>query len=96
MAKNLCAKIVTPENAYEVWESKQGLWTWFVLKKYQSPEAEAKNSYARWHCLVKSPLTPHGEYGDVYVSVVKEPGNRRIPNPLVLTSGGHNEEATPA
>lgn len=69
MAKNECAKTVTRENAYEVWQA--GTWTWFVKKKYQSPEAEAKNPYARWFCDVVTPMCPDGELGDVYLSEIK-------------------------
>jgi hypothetical protein len=45
------------------------------LKKYQNPENEAKNAYARWFCAVKSNFT-YGEfeYGDVYVSEIKANG----------------------
>ena len=78
---NPCAKRVTPEEAYEVWQSFDGSWAYFVLKKYQSPEQEAKNTYARWYCMVQSPATPKGEYGDVYVSTVKR-GTHQIDNPL--------------
>jgi hypothetical protein len=81
MAKNLCAKRVVPEEAYEVWQSLNGSWTYYVLKKYQSPEKEAQNLYARWFCLVKTPIVPHGEYSDVYVSTVKR-GTHRVDNPL--------------
>lgn len=81
MANNPCAKQVTPENAYEVRQSYNQTFTYFVLKKYQSPENEAKNPYARWYCMVQSPITPKGEYGDVYVSTVKQ-GTARIDNPL--------------
>ena len=84
MGKNQCNKKVTPEKAYEVWSN--GTWTYFVLKKYQSPENEAKNPYARWYCMTISPITPNGEYGDAYVSTVKT-GTQLIPNPLVPTSG---------
>ena len=84
MSKNPCAKRVTPENAYEVWQSYSENWTYFVLKKYQTPEQEAKNPYARWYCMVQSPITPKGEYGDVYVSTVKL-GTRQIDNPLHRT-----------
>jgi hypothetical protein len=83
-ATNPCAKTVTPETAYEVWQSYDGSWTYFVLKKYQSPEKEAQNAFARWYCLVKSPITPNGEYGDVYVSTVKR-GTRQVDNPLHRT-----------
>ena len=63
--KNLCSKTVKPENAYEIWSSNG--WTWYVLKKYQTPEKEKENSYARWYCFVTSPFCPEGEYGDCYV-----------------------------
>lgn len=79
--QNPCSKRVTPEMAYEVWQSFDESWTYFVLKKYQTPENEAKNSYARWYCMVQSPATPKGEYGDCYVSTVKR-GTRRVDNPL--------------
>lgn len=63
--KNLCGKTVKRENAYEVWQA--GDWTWYVLKKYQGPDAEAQNPYARWFCDVVTPICPDGEMGDVYV-----------------------------
>jgi len=88
--QNLCAKTVKPEQAYEVWQSGDGAWTYFVLKKYQSPEKEAQNPFARWYCLVTSPITPHGEYGDAYVSTVTN-GTQKVANPLVQTSGGQHE-----
>ena len=79
MSKNLQGKTVTKENAYEVWQSADGTWTWYVLKKYQSPEAEAKNPFARWFCLVTSPMTTaSGDMGDTYVNDVKQRGNVRI------------------
>ena len=63
---NLCGKTRKVEEPYEIW--KAGDWEWRVLKKYQSPENEKKNSYARWFCAVKSPFTYGSyEYGDVYV-----------------------------
>ena len=84
MTKNLCGKTVKRENAYEVWESTvpmfdcpAGSWTWYVLKKYQSPEAEAKNPYARWFTDVVTPICPDGEMGDTYVNDIK-PYARRI------------------
>ena len=81
MTKNPCAKTTTPQTAYEVWQSLNGQWTYFVLKKYQSPEKEAQNPYARWYCMVTSPITPKGEYGDVYIATVKQ-GTQQIDNPL--------------
>jgi hypothetical protein len=82
--KNPYAKRVKPEEAYEVWQSYDGTFTYFVLKKYQSPEYEAKNPFATWYCCVKSPVVPNGEYGDVYVSTVKR-GTRKVDNPLHRT-----------
>jgi len=55
----------------EVWESADGSWKWEVYKKYQKPEGEAKNPYARWFCKVKSPFVPQGELGDVYIKDIK-------------------------
>lgn len=71
-SKNLQGKMVTRENAYEVWQTPDGSWTWYVLKKYQSPEKEAQNPYARWFCDVTSPFVgEQGEMGDVYVRDIK-------------------------
>jgi len=68
---NPCAKTRPLGKPYEVWQSFDGSWTWLVLKKYQNPEREAKNLYARWFCCVKTPIVPEGEYGDVYVKEIK-------------------------
>ena len=84
MSKNLCGKTVKPENAYEVWQSFDGVWTYFVLKKYQSPEKEAQNPYARWYVFVKTPAYPNGWPEDGYVSAIKR-GTRQIDNPLHRT-----------
>jgi hypothetical protein len=64
--KNLCAKTMKREQAYEVWQA--GDWTWYVLKKWQ---ADDRKPFARWFCLVVTPIVPEGEMGDVYVSEVK-------------------------
>jgi C1A family cysteine protease len=69
--KNLCGKTRTKENPYEVWKSPDGSWTWAVLKKWQTPEKEASNPYARWFCFVTSPMCPQGEFGDTYVRDIK-------------------------
>jgi len=71
MPKNLCAKTVKRDKAYEVWQSHDGSWTWYVLKKWQTPEKEAENEYARWFCDVVTPMCPDGEMGDVYVKEIK-------------------------
>ena len=71
--KNTQLKTVTKENAYEVWQSFDGSWTWFVLKKWQANDDQ---KYARWFCLVTSPIVPEGEMGDVYVSEIKADARR--------------------
>lgn len=72
--KNLCAKTVKRENAYEVWQSHDGTWKWYVLKKWQ---ADDDKPYARWFCLVTSPIVGEsGELGDVYVYEVKRNATR--------------------
>ena len=71
--KNLCSKTVKRENAYEVWRSFDGNWTWYILKKWQ---ADDDKPYARWFCDVTSPFTPNGEMGDTYVSEVKANATR--------------------
>ena len=74
--KNECAKTVTRANAYEVWQSFDGTWTWYVLKKWQTPEKEAANPYARWFCDVVTPICPNGEMGDTYVADIKQHARR--------------------
>ena len=74
--KNLCGKTREIEDPYEIWTNDSG-WEWRVLKKYQTPEREAQNHYARWFCAVKSPMTYGSwEYGDTYVADVT--GNARM------------------
>ncbi len=58
----------------EVWSD--GSWTWEVYKKYQKPENEAKNPYARWFCKVLTPIVPEGELGDVYVRDIQKSASR--------------------
>jgi len=72
-AKNECGKTRDVENPYEVWVGSGPLegWEWRVLKKWQSPDKECNNPYARWFCAVKSPMTYGSwEYGDTYVKDV--------------------------
>ena len=70
--KNLCGKSRKVDKPYEIWRSADGTWEWRCLKKYQAPETEADNPYARWFCAVKSPMT-YGdwEYGDTYIKDIK-------------------------
>ena len=71
-SKNECAKTVTKENAYEVWEVP-GIGTHYVLKKYKSPKSEAADPYARWFCYVESQFS---ESGDVYAHEIMRYGHR--------------------
>lgn len=77
MPKNPCAKTVKRANAYEVWRSFGGSWTWYVLKKWQVNDDQP---YARWFCDVVTPHVPEGEMGDVYVAEIKA-NARRIDRP---------------
>lgn len=71
--KNECNKMRKIDNPYEIWENASAGWTWKVLKKYQNPEKEKENPYARWYCAVQSPFTfGSWEYGDVYVKDIKD------------------------
>jgi hypothetical protein len=70
--KNPCGKQVTPEMAYEVWQSPNGDFTTFVLKKYKSPENEAKDPFATWYVATQSPGTFGSfDFGDSYAQEVK-------------------------
>lgn len=71
--KNLQAKTVKRENAYEVWQTPDKQWTWYVLKKWQIDD---NKPYARWFCDVVSPIVPEGEMGDVYVAEIKSYAKR--------------------
>jgi hypothetical protein len=67
--KNLRNKTREVGNPYEVYRSSllPG-WEWRVLRKYQTPDNEARNPLARWFVAVKSPMTfGDWEYGDSYV-----------------------------
>jgi hypothetical protein len=81
MSKNLCGKSRTKDKPYEIWQC--GGWTWKVLKKYQSPEKETENQYARWFCFVSSPLCPDGELGDTYVKDIKSVATRTYVDPSI-------------
>ena len=80
------------EHAYEVWRVAEhpaygGEWTWYVLKKWQSPSNEATNPYARWYCNVVSPFTSaRGETGDVYAAEIKAIAHQLDYNPFASTS----------
>ena len=73
MRKNQCAKTRPKDDPYEVWQTPDGSWTWYVLKKWQIDD---RKPYARWFCLVKSPFVPEGEMGDVYVAGIMSVAKR--------------------
>ena len=82
MTKNMCGKTRKTDDPYEVWTGANGF-EWRVLKKYQKPELEAKNPYARWFCAVKSNFTYGSfELGDVYVSEIKANGEQ-VPTEVI-------------
>lgn len=64
--KNECAKTRDKSNPYEIWRNGSG-WEWRILKRYQTPEKEKLNPYARVFCFVTSPMCPDGEFGDTYI-----------------------------
>ena len=48
-----------------------GSWCYKVLKAYQTAKAEKANPYARWFCVVTSPMTgSSGDWGDTYIKDV--------------------------
>lgn len=72
MGKNKCGKTRKVDNPYEIWVNFAAGWEWRILKKYQNPENEAKNPYARWFTAVKSPHTyGRWEMGDTYVKDIQ-------------------------
>ena len=53
------------------------------MKKWQSPDKEAANEYARWFVAVKSPMTgSRYDMGDEYVRNVQSMGTK-IENPVI-------------
>lgn len=65
---NLCAKTRKARDAYEVYADgpvdDPDTLIWYVIKKYQSPNQEDGNQFARWMCVVRG---FNLEIGDVYV-----------------------------
>ena len=75
--KNECGKTRKVNEPYEVNRNERAGWEWRVLKKWQAPDKEAGNPYARWFCAVKSPMTGGGyDMGDVYVNEVLSNGRK--------------------
>jgi hypothetical protein len=82
--KNPCAKTVKPEQAYEVWQCAMefGIVNYYVCKKYQSPENEAKNPEARWFTYADNTSDPWcSEYGDMFAADIKTYGRKLHFNP---------------
>jgi hypothetical protein len=82
MAKNAKAKTRQLNDPYEVYQNSHG-WTWLVLRHYQSPENEAKNVEARVFTYVTSPYCTEGEYGDSYLSDIREMGGTIVSQAIV-------------
>jgi hypothetical protein len=75
------AKRVTPEEAYEYFERDDGAQIW-ILKRYQHPEKEAGNLYARVYTATKSSGTFGSySYGDAYIHNIVMASERKD-NPL--------------
>lgn len=74
--KNECAKTRPKDKPYEVWQA--GDWKWAVLKKWQTPDKEKGNPFARWFCNVVTPMCPNGEMGDVYIHEIMAAGAVKI------------------
>jgi hypothetical protein len=79
--KNPCGRQVTVHNAYEVWQTDDGQFTTFVLKKYQTPEREAQNPWAKWFVATTN-LNGGLDYGDSYAAEVKRDAHKLDTNPL--------------
>ena len=59
---------------YAIFTNAHG-WEWRVLKAYKSAKGESKDSFARWFCAVRSPLTGGGyDWGDVYIQDILSNG----------------------
>lgn len=64
------SKRLKADKPIEIWQTPT--WKWEVFGKYQKPEREAENPYARWFCRVTSPFTyPSYDLGDTYVKDIK-------------------------
>ena len=64
--KNPFGKSRKAGNGYVVF--KHNDWSWEILKLYQNPLASLNERYSRALCVVRSPIVPDGEYGDVYLA----------------------------
>ena len=80
---NPCSKTRELNNPYEVWKCKMQLGfdvleiEYRILKKYKSPENEAKDPSARWLTAAKSDATfGNWEYGDMYAKDIISSGRR--------------------
>lgn len=103
MAKNPFAKTVKKpyeKNAYEIWQNvipyldcPVGSWTWYVLKKWQIDD---NKPYARWYCLVKTPMEQEeaGTLGDVYVKEIKAVAHRIDNKGKKANNAGHSDIET--
>jgi hypothetical protein len=81
--KNECGKMRGVNEPYEVWQSYAGDWEYRILKKYQCPDKEKSNPFARWFTAVKTPYTqPRYDLGDTYISEIKK-NAYKVENPVI-------------
>jgi hypothetical protein len=81
---NLANKTRDVEKPYEIWVNERAGWEWRVLRKYKTPENEAKDTYAAWFCAVRSPHTYGSwEYGDTYVYDVVTNATLKFRDPVL-------------
>jgi hypothetical protein len=78
---NKCGRSRPKDKPYEIWLAwdlgDMGTVQYRVLKKYQSPDKEKQNEYARWFLATRSACT-YGtfELGDGYCNEVKQFGTK--------------------
>jgi hypothetical protein len=74
--KNEPGKTRKVNEPYEIWVNGT-TFEWRVLKKYQAPDKEAENPYARWFLATKGPGTYDSyEMGDGYARDIQQYGRK--------------------
>jgi hypothetical protein len=70
--KNPCLKTRPKSDPYESW-MVPGVGIYHVLKKYKSPESEAKDPYALWFVWCEN---EYNDMGDMYAHEIMKAGVR--------------------
>lgn len=90
--KNPYGKSRPLENPYAVYKSRDGSWTWSILKLNQRPDMAVKNQYASAFCKVSSPYTGgHYDLGDTYLNDI---GRFHVSGPDILAECGRVTNST--